>query len=74
MRIAPPAADPIQLETKNWENEGGALKPPLVPANLPEGITAVPSMHYRLGPYTYLRLEDALAEHERQLKKGTRLP
>lgn len=74
MRIAPNTAEPAQPGTKDWESEGGAMKQPHVPTDLPHGIIAVPSVHYRLGRYSYLRLEDALAEHERQLKKRTRLP
>ena len=74
MRISPSAADPAQPGTRDWENEGGALKQPEVPTGLPKGITAVPSVHYRLGPYSYLKLEDALAEHDRQSKRPTRLP
>ena len=74
MRIYPSDADPAQPGTGDWENEGGALKQADVPTGLPEGITAVPSVHYRLGPDNYLKLEDALAEHDRQLKRPTRLP
>ena len=73
MSIVPTAASPDRPETKDWESEGGALKQPPAPTELPEGITAVPSVHYRLGRYSYLRLEDALAEHGRQSKNRTGL-
>lgn len=48
-----------------WESEGGSFEPQS-PASLPDGIIAVTSVHYRVGPYSYSRLEDALAEHRRQ--------
>lgn len=51
--------------TNEWENEGGSVKPIPSPA-LPEGITAVTVTQYRVGPYRYSSLEDALAEHRRQ--------
>lgn len=65
MRIVPTAADPDQPKIREWENEGGSLKPGS-PTPLPEGIIAVTSLHYLVGPYSYSRLEDALAEHGRQ--------
>lgn len=47
-----------------WENEGGSVKP--IPSSvLPEGVTAVTVTQYRVGPYTYTSLDDALAEHKR---------
>ena len=58
-------ANSDQLETGEWESEGGSLEPQS-PPSLPEGIIAVTSVHYRVGPYSYSRLEDALAEHGRQ--------
>ena len=51
--------------TNEWENEGGSVKPIPSPV-LPEGITAVTVTQYRVGPYRYSILEDALAEHRRQ--------
>jgi hypothetical protein len=51
--------------TNEWENEGGSVKPIPSPA-LPEGITAVTVTQYRVGPYRYSSLEDALAEHRRR--------
>ncbi|MEN7536967.1 hypothetical protein [Aurantiacibacter flavus] len=64
MSIAPIAPNPDQPGTGAWESEGGSLKPD-TPAALPEGIIAVTSVHYRVGQYSYARLEDALAEHRR---------
>ena len=61
-------ANSDQLETGEWESEGGSLKRDLS-TPLPEGIIAVQSIHYRVGPYSYSRLEDALAEHGRQSGK-----
>ena len=52
--------------TRQWENEGGSMGSR--PAPLPEGILAVSVTHYRVGPYTYTSLDDALAEHKRQNK------
>ena len=55
----------LQPGTGDWKSEGGALEQ--TPAvTLPEGITAVTSVHYRVGPYSYARLEAASAEHRRQ--------
>ena len=51
--------------TNEWENEGGSVKPIPSPV-LPEGITAETVTQYRVGPYRYSSLEDALAEHRRQ--------
>lgn len=65
MRIAPTAADADQPKIRDWENEGGSLKPGS-PTPLPEGIIVATSVHYLVGPYSYSRLEDALAEHGRQ--------
>lgn len=51
--------------TNEWENEGGSVK--TIPSpTLPEGIIAVAVTQYRVGPYRYSSLEDALAEHRRQ--------
>lgn len=59
---------PDQVGTAAWEGEGGALKPSL-PDELPEGIVAIPTIQYRVGPYSYHSLEDALAERRRQTGK-----
>ncbi|MBB3989099.1 hypothetical protein [Croceicoccus naphthovorans] len=59
---------PNQSATREWESEGGSLQAP-PPTPLPDGVTAVTSVHYHVGPYTYSRLEDALAEHDRQSGK-----
>ncbi|GGD44630.1 hypothetical protein [Croceicoccus pelagius] len=48
-----------------WENEGGALAPHSS-SELPDGITAIPVTHYRVGNYTYTNLRDAMAEYQRQ--------
>lgn len=65
MSIVQTAETPDQPGTGEWESEGGSLEPQS-PPSLPEGIIAVTSVHYRVGPYSYSRLEDALAEHGRQ--------
>ena len=62
---SPTAAMADQSGTARWESEGGSLKRDR-PGTLPAGVTAVTSVHYRVGPYSYSRLEDALAEHRRQ--------
>lgn len=54
-------ANTEQPGTGEWESEGGSMKPDPV-AQLPEGIIAVSSVQYRVGPYSYARLEDAVAE------------
>ncbi len=69
MSFVPTAANPDQSGTGEWESEGGSLKQdPAGP--LPEGIIAVTSTHYRVGPYSYSRLEDALAEHRRAISSA----
>lgn len=54
--------------TRDWENEGGSVQPS--PSELPEGIVSMTVVHYRVGPYTYTNLDDALAEHRRQSEAG----
>ena len=51
--------------TNEWENEGRSAAPIPSP-ELPEGVTAVTITQYRVGPYRYSSLDDALAEHRRQ--------
>lgn len=68
MSMVATAATPDQPQTGRWENEGGALKA-APPPPLPEGIIAATSLQYRVGPYSYSRLEDAMAEHSRQSGK-----
>ena len=63
--IASNPETPNQPGTGEWESEGGSMKPGPT-AQLPDGITAVTSVQYQVGPYTYSRLEDAMAEHHRQ--------
>lgn len=60
MSIVQTAATPDQPETRERESEDGSLEPQS-PASLPEGIIAATSVHYGVGPYSYSRLEDALA-------------
>lgn len=62
------AATGAERRGAEWENEGGSFRP-AVPEALPEGITAETTTRYRVGPYTYTRLEDALAEHARQSRR-----
>lgn len=40
------------------------------PETLPDGISAVTATSYKVGQYTYSRLEDAMAEHHRQIRAG----
>jgi hypothetical protein len=65
MSLVSNVAPPDQPETYEWVNEGGSLKPNAA-IRLPEGVIAVASTRYKVGPYSYSRLEDALAEHGRQ--------
>ena len=61
-------AEPVSKEThstRQWESEGGSLSSREAP--LPEGILAVSVTHYRVGRYSYTNLDDAVAEHRRQL-------
>ena len=51
--------------TGAWENEGGVLASHN-PTPLPDGVNAIPVTHYRVGPYTYTNLDDAMAEYYRQ--------
>ena len=62
---APPATVP---GTGSWESEGGALAQPASP-EIPEGILAVTVTHYRVGPYKYTSLADAMAQYRRQGSK-----
>ncbi|MDR7101692.1 hypothetical protein J2X37_000852 [Croceicoccus sp. BE223] len=71
MSALPTAAAPDQPQTGRWENEGGALNAP-DPSPLPDGVVAVTSVRYRVGYYSYSKLEDALAEHARQTGRQTR--
>ena len=65
MNDPPTRASSSQLATGEWENEGGTVHPH-TPTTLPDGIVAVTSVNYLVGPYRYSRLEDALAEHGRR--------
>ncbi|VVS99123.1 hypothetical protein [Erythrobacter sp. EC-HK427] len=68
MSAVPTAAIPAQPGTGQWESEGGALKPGM-PIPVPEAILAVTTVQYRVGPYSYSRLEDAMAQLERLSRK-----
>lgn len=68
MSLIPEVGAPDQPGTCAWESEGGSLKPNAA-TRLPEGIIAVTSTHYEVGPYSYSKLKDALAEHSRQSSK-----
>lgn len=63
---------PKQAKANNDKQTGDALA--LAAAtDLPEGVIAVNTVQYKVGPYTYTNLDDALAEHRRQnTKKGQR--
>lgn len=50
---------------RQWESEGGSLSSR--EESLPEGILAVRVTHYRVGKFSYTNLDDAIAEHRRQL-------
>ena len=58
---------PERPATREWESEGGSMKP-ASPSALPVGVTASTITQYRVGSYTYTNLDDALAEHKRQNK------
>lgn len=58
------AAAPVpETPVDAWEEEGGALDPPEVPA----GVTSRLIRRYFVGPYVYQDLDLAVAEHMRQL-------
>lgn len=59
------AATPDKPEISKWESEGGSFKR-TPPDPLPDGIIAETSVLYRVGPYSYSKYDDALAEHQRQ--------
>lgn len=63
---------PKHQKSNNDKNTGD--EPALAEAiDLPEGVIAVNTVQYKVGPYTYSNLDDALAEHRRQnTKKGQR--
>ena len=56
---------PARSVGTDWENEGGSLHGNHA-ETLPEGIVAETTVRYRVGSYTYARLEDAKAELVRQ--------
>ncbi len=64
-RKQPAGPSPPSAGADAWENEGGAPRQTVATA-LPDGITAVAETHYRVGPYRYTNLNDALAELGRQ--------
>ena len=57
-----------QPGTGTWESEGGALASP-DKSVLPDGVAAITVTHYQVGPYTYTKLDDAMAQHRRQSSK-----
>lgn len=63
---------PKLAKVNSEKNAGDA--PALARAiDLPDGVIAVNTVQYKVGPYTYSNLDDALAEHRRQnTKKGQR--
>lgn len=63
---------PKQAKANNDNNTDD--EPVLAEAvDLPEGVIAVNTVQYKVGPYTYFNLNDALSEHRRQnAKKGQR--
>ena len=56
-------------DRNNWKKHDAAECVRNAATQLPEGIIAVTSTRYKVGPYSYSRLEDALAEHGRQSRK-----
>jgi hypothetical protein len=67
--MALPDTPPAQATaTGRWEGEGGSLAAHGSDA-LPDGVTATAMTQYRVGPYSYTNLDDALAEHRRQTRK-----
>jgi hypothetical protein len=68
MSLIPKVGASDQPGTSAWESEGGSLMPNAA-TRLPEGIIAVTSTHYDVGPYSYSKLKDALAELARQSSK-----
>jgi len=59
--------NPETPATRQWESEGGSMKP-AAPTALHDGVTASTITQYRVGSYTYTSLDDALAEHKRRNK------
>lgn len=57
--------NPRQQGVGDWEDEGGSLKDE-PKAALPDGIIAITTTRYRVGPYLYSTLDDAMAQHRRQ--------
>lgn len=57
-----------QRQGDAWEGEGGGLGPSQRDP-LPDGVIAVTTVQYRVGPYSYSTLDDALAEHRRRTSR-----
>ena len=68
MKIGPDASNDLRSDVREWESEGGATARTTQFA-LPHGITVTRHDKFHVGPYTYDRLNDALAEHSRQSSK-----
>lgn len=56
----------IPPEARKSESRGGAVKPQ-ESVSLPDGVLAIAVTHYRVGPFTYSNLDDAMAQHRRML-------
>jgi len=69
-RTPNPIPHPTLASLNSWEDEGGALDPPLVPlptdTPIPSGITVNLIREYQVGPYVSQDLSLAMAENERQ--------
>lgn len=67
--MTPPNAPPAEpTGASRWEAEGGSRAAHGSDA-LPNGMIANLVTHYQVGPYSYTNLDDALAEHRRQMPK-----
>lgn len=56
-----------------WENEGGAMRPPTIEAEMGHklaayGITAIPLTVYEWSGYRYTNASDAIAAAERNIR------
>jgi hypothetical protein len=56
-----------------WENEGGAMRPSTIEAEIGHklaalGITAIPRTVYELSGYRYINAKDAIAAAERNIR------
>ena len=67
MARAPEMTGSDASASRKWESDGGSIagSPDIA---LPDGVIAITVTQYRVGPYIYTSLEDALAQHRRQLR------